>query len=293
MSLISAIKNFAANPNSIRLFIAHKVAGGKPYTWPPRVTGFDNRSLPEPKFKSNRNPNLSSALADAMFAAAAHAQERNAPAQLPSDLLAIPGMSGRRYRALINALIARAPNPRYLEVGAWAGSTLCAAVHNNACVATVIDNWSEFGGPVSHCFVNAAMYMTKSRISILNMDFRQAPFAGIGAYNIYLFDGPHSQQDHFDGLALAMPALDDEFIFIVDDWNWEGVRAGTLDAIDALGLETLATFEVDTSVAGQSPNTAGLASDNVSDWHNGYFMAVLRKTKPSRNKTVGDTGHVD
>lgn len=277
MSLASALKNFAANPGAIRLYLAQKISGGKPYSWPPRLMAQEGRHLPPPKLTSTRNPDATGPLVEALFASAAQAQEPDAPRKLPADLLSIPGMSGRRYRAFINALVARAPNPRYLEVGAWAGSTLCAAVHNNKCTATVIDNWSEFGGPVSQCFINASIYMTKSRISILNMDFRVAPFAGIGSYNIYLFDGPHSQQDHFDGLALALPALDDEFVFIVDDWNWEAVRAGTREAMDALGLKMLAAIEIETTVDGQSPNVAGFASDHASDWHNGYFMAVLRK----------------
>ena len=45
--------------------------------------------------------------------------------------------------------------------------------------------------------------------------------------NIYLYDGPHHFEDHFDGIKLVQPALEKKFILIVDDWNWDQVRNGT------------------------------------------------------------------
>src|SRR5262249_10937869 len=62
-------------------------------------------------------------------------------------VLAISGMSGRLYRMFINNLMRRLHRGRYLEIGSWAGSTLCAAINGNVVHATAIDNWSEFGGP--------------------------------------------------------------------------------------------------------------------------------------------------
>src|SRR5215475_7884523 len=60
--------------------------------------------------------------------------------------LDLEGMSGRRYRLFINTLMRLIPNPRYLEVGVWAGSTLCSAIAGNKVQALAIDNWSQFGG---------------------------------------------------------------------------------------------------------------------------------------------------
>ena len=48
--------------------------------------------------------------------------------------------------------------------------------------------------------------------------------ASLGTFNVYLFDGPHAYQDHYDGLVHAAPALTRQFILIIDDWNWEPVR---------------------------------------------------------------------
>src|SRR5271156_5203500 len=63
------------------------------------------------------------------------------------NLLEIEGMSGRKYRIFINNLVKNVRNPRYLEIGTWAGSTLCSAINGNDVTAVAIDNWSEFGGP--------------------------------------------------------------------------------------------------------------------------------------------------
>jgi hypothetical protein len=50
-------------------------------------------------------------------------------------VLKMPGMSGTKYRRFINNLMRILPHPRYLEVGAWAGSTLCSAIDGNSVTA--------------------------------------------------------------------------------------------------------------------------------------------------------------
>ena len=50
----------------------------------------------------------------------------NDESPLPSEIRDIDGMSGQKYRAFINNLVRSCPNPRYLEVGTWAGSTATA-----------------------------------------------------------------------------------------------------------------------------------------------------------------------
>lgn len=195
-----------------------------------------------------------------------------------SYVRSLRGMSGQKYRAFVNGLVGAVPDARYLEVGAWMGSTLCAAVDANAVTATVIDNWSEFGGPVAEFLKNVGgADIGRAPISILNKDFRQVRWDAIGLHNVYLFDGPHSYQDQFDGLAFAGPALDDTFVFIVDDWNWPNVRAGTLEAIKANQLKQLYAIEVRSTLNDVHPGDQGMATDENSEWHNGYFIGVLQK----------------
>ncbi len=70
----------------------------------------------------------------------------------------------------------------------------------------------------------------------MESDFRAVDFGSLGRFNVYLFDGPHTDKDQHDGVILALPALDDQFVLIVDDWNWQPVRDGTMSAIRAADL---------------------------------------------------------
>ena len=117
-----------------------------------------------------------------------------------------------------------------------------------------------------------------TRNSVIFEDFRRVDFGRIGKSKDYLFDGPHAYQDQYDGLAYAWDALTDEFVFIVDDWNWEAVRAGTMDAIRDLGLEIALQIEVRTTQDNSHPEISG----KQSEWHNGYFISVLRKNGTDR-----------
>ena len=194
----------------------------------------------------------------------------------------IEGMSGRRYRLFVNALMRLIPNPRYLEVGIWAGSTLCSAIAGNKVQAVAIDNWSQFAGPRERFLENLKQFGTGSEVTVIEDNFRALRFADYGQFNVYLYDGPHSAADQHDGLALALPALDAEFVLIVDDWNWAEVRNGTHSAIDRLKLEVVFAIEVRTTADDTHPAHCGFEA-KTTDWHNGYFIAVLRKpVEPSR-----------
>jgi hypothetical protein len=198
--------------------------------------------------------------------------EQPAPA-----FLELEGMSGRRYRLFANALIRLIPNPRYLEVGVWAGSTLCSAIAGNNVFAVAIDNWSQFGGPRERFLENLGRFKAASEVILIEGDFRTVRFADYGRFNVYLFDGPHNAADQHDGLALALPALDPEFVLIVDDWNWADVRTGTLSAIKRLALQVVFEIEVRTTADDTHPPHCGFEA-KATEWHNGYFIAVLRKS---------------
>lgn len=216
------------------------------------------------------------ALSAALDAAAREALRPEAG--LSGGIYDLQGMSGRRYRRLINELIRRAPVPRYLEVGVRAGSTLCAAIAGNGHVqAVAIDDWPQFGGPRDAFRANLARFhQPPAEIRVVESDFRKVAFADLGRFNIYLFDGPHEEADHHDGLARAMPALDDRFILVVDDWNWPAVRQGTCRAVRALGLRVLHEVEIRSTLDDTHPPHCGFDAA-ATDWHNGYWIAVLDK----------------
>ena len=196
---------------------------------------------------------------------------------LPRWILRIHGMSGRRYRIFINALIAEVPSPIYLEIGSWAGSTVCAAVaHNPEAQAICIDDWSEFGGPKDAFLSNTkrASGENGGAVSLLESDFRLVDFGSLNPKaNVFLFDGPHTEKDQADGISLALPALQNPFVLIVDDFNWIDVREGTFRALREENLEVVCSITIRTDSHGYLPES----TFEKSDWHNGYFFAVVSR----------------
>lgn len=195
--------------------------------------------------------------------------------RLQPDIFAMRGMSGRRYRIFINDLISAIHNPRYLEIGSWAGSTACSAMCQNALSIVCIDNWSEFGGPKAEFESNIAAWANdKVDFRFIESDFRAVDYTALGPpFNVYLFDGPHAYADQYEGVLIAAPALTRTYIQIVDDWNWPDVRNGTWDAFQEAGIETPFWVDIRTS----KDDTQPLLRNEHSQWHNGYFISVCRR----------------
>jgi hypothetical protein len=227
----------------------------------------DLLTMPQVSVQVSRESRAGTAVIDSL------ADAKSGLTKIPDKLFQLPGMSGRRYRIFINQLIGRLADARYLEVGCLTGSTLCSAIFgNDGVTALAIDNFSQFGGPAAHFFIHVGMAHPKAaRISFLNQDYRKVELRPFGRFNVYLFDGPHEYQDQFDAITWAAPHLDDDAVLIVDDWNWDRVRAGTLDALTATGLRVDTRIEIRTTLDESYP----AVDQQHSDWHNGYAMFVL------------------
>ena len=193
----------------------------------------------------------------------------------PADFVrAIDGMSGQKYRTFINNFVGSHANARYLEIGSWQGSTAAAALCGNSVKALCIDNWSQFRGPKSTFFANIERVRSQSPavdFRFIESDFRRVDYTSLGRFNIFLFDGPHEELDQYDGIMVALPALEKTFVLIVDDWNWLQVRLGTFRAIRNTGYSIASSIEIRTTQDNSQPPVRG----KNSDWHNGYFIAVL------------------
>ena len=208
--------------------------------------------------------------------------------KIPDWIKFMSGMSGKKYRYFINNLISLIADPRYLEIGCWAGSTACSALYGNEVKALCIDNWSEFTDPKT---INPSLNVknpkkefeinTKKVISekidfkFIESDFRKINYNEVGKFNIYVFDGPHEIKDQYDGIAIVQPSLDDIFILIIDDWNTPHIRQGTLEVINDLNIKIISKIEIMTTQNNTMPQ---LFQCQFSDWHNGYLIAVCDKT---------------
>ena len=87
--------------------------------------------------------------------------------------------------------------------------------------------------------------------------------------------GPHSQKNHYDAIHLVKSALKEEFIFIVDDWNWSEIRNGTENALRDNQIKIISKIEVFTNINNKSPR---FLNRQHSDWHNGIFIASCKKS---------------
>lgn len=190
---------------------------------------------------------------------------------LPQEIMDMEGMSGIKYRHFISALMRGLflPYPKYLEIGSWKGSTAIAACYGRGDSPICIDNWSEYGGTFDAFHANMTKWGQAYRL--FNNDFREVDYAALPACDVFFYDGSHTYQDQHDAIVLAQPALADDHVLIVDDWNWPEVRNGTMDALRDIGAEIVASIEI------RTPRNPAIGEK--TDWHNGYLIAEIRKGK--------------
>lgn len=191
--------------------------------------------------------------------------------KLSNKILTFEGMSGVKYRKLINNLIEQTPKAKYLEIGCCTGSTAFAAMYNNKMSITCIDNFSWSETCKSEFHQNTQDIVNKNiKLTVIEKDFRSVDYQNIGKHNVFMYDGPHEYQDQYDGISITQPALDDCFTLIIDDYNASRVQAATMAAIQDLNLKILTSLTIIT--------TPGPGEHNEkSDWHFGYYLAVLQK----------------
>lgn len=192
---------------------------------------------------------------------------------MPESAYDIEGMSGSSFRTFLNLVLGLVQPAKYLEIGSWKGSTAVAALWQNDCTAVCIDNWSEFGGPKSEFLQSLESFSVAGRVRTIEADFKTVDYSEIGEIDAYFYDGPHEQDDHYDGILLPQPALRDDYLLFVDDWNWRQVRLGTLRAIADSNSIIQFGIEVFTTEDGTQPSYCR----RRNEWHNGCFLAVMQK----------------
>lgn len=203
---------------------------------------------------------------------------KNGKSKISQEILDYEGYSGVMTRHFYNNLL---NNPfhndtRYLEIGTWNGSSSISAIYKNKIIDSMfVDNWSQFGGTTEK-FLEAIQTFgnTKSQYQFIENDCWKIDLKKLKKYNVYLFDGDHSELDHYKSLEYFYPVLEDVFIFIVDDWNWPNVRDGTMRAIYHLKFKVLFRHEEFMSWEDtlDMPNHIG-----KNKWWNGIGIFLLKK----------------
>jgi hypothetical protein len=191
----------------------------------------------------------------------------NEVSKITTGIIRMEGMSGVKTRHFYNNLLNK-DDARYLEIGTWKGSSVCSAMCGNKAKVVCIDNWSEFGGPKNEFLTNFNAYKGENDARFIEQDCYKVDVSTLPKFNMYMYDGDHTKDSHYKALVHYYECLDDIFIFIVDDWNWEDVRTGTQESLKQLQLSVLYEKEIFTPRVGM-PDT----------WWNGIYVAILQKNK--------------
>jgi hypothetical protein len=182
-------------------------------------------------------------------------------------------MTGTKTRHFYNNLL-NTPDARYLEIGTWKGSSVCSAMYGNKANVLCIDNWSEFGGPKDEFLNSFSKFKGENNASFIEADCFRLDISKFPKFNIYLYDGNHTAISHFLALDHYYDCLDDIFIFMVDDWNWEAVRNGTKQSINHLNLKIL--YEKEIRLTNDDSHTPPEIA--AKTWWNGLYVCILQKT---------------
>lgn len=190
--------------------------------------------------------------------------------KISQEIKDLEGMTGEKTRHFYNNLL-NMPDVRYLEIGVWKGSSCCAAMFGNACMIDLIDDFSGFGSPVDEFRENLSKYTGRNAIRVHQEDCFKFDISKFDRkFNIYLFDGDHSHESQRKGLEYYLPAMEDEFIFIIDDWNFEQAREGTFKAVEDNKLNVRHFREIRTS----KDNSF---NGDAKGWWNGIAVFIFKK----------------
>ena len=181
--------------------------------------------------------------------------------KLTPGILLMEGMSSEWNRHLLNNILDRS-GINYLEVGVWHGSTFISALYGNKVNAYAVDNWSEFNdGDSKYSFHKNCCDFGVSGFTFFEMDAFTVDLTKINnKINVFFYDGDHNYEQTRKALTYFLPVLDNEFLFIADDYTWDGVFKGVRDGIKYCNLNIKQMWEL-----------------KEKDWWNGLGIFILKK----------------
>lgn len=197
----------------------------------------------------------------------------NLTSKLPIEVSQAPGLSNQKVRHLLNNLCS-IPNARYLNVGLFTGSSFWSAIFHNDVKATGIDFWRN--NVAAKCdeinfWKNLGNILSFEKndvnreVHIINQDCFTVDLKE--KYNVYFYDADHTFDGQYNALKYYDRFLDDNFIFIVDDFDDTIVKAGTEKALQ--DYEILYRWEGKGQFGDWRPNS--------EHWWNGILVCILQK----------------
>jgi predicted O-methyltransferase YrrM len=189
----------------------------------------------------------------------------------------ISGLSCHRVRHLLNSICSN-QEIKYLEVGAYLGSTFCAAIQNNTLEAYAVDNWkitdiqpAENNVKIEQSSyeefkLNVKKYKGNSKIRVINADVKNlVPKDFHSKVNFVFYDGDHNYQEQLEALEVIKDLVEDTFIVILDDANFEGVVESADEFIYKNHYKILFERKFLNSI------------EDDKMWWNGLYILILQK----------------
>lgn len=191
--------------------------------------------------------------------------------KLTEENFNVPGLVSLWGRHLYNNI--GSMSTRLLEIGSHLGCSFTSAMSNNNLLsATAIDNFASDLVEERQCMPlfleNVEKHLpATTAFNFIHSDAFEADMDKIpNGIDMYTYDGTHDVISQRKAVFFYLDKMADEFVFIVDDADWEDVQVGT-----RLGL---AEAKVEVIKEWYLPSKG--SHDNLSFW-NGYFIFLLKK----------------
>ena len=151
------------------------------------------------------------------------------------------------------------------------GCSLCSTIHGNEEIIKniiAIDDFSEFGGREDIFQKTIQTCTTYHNIHFIKGDAfkKDIKLNDDNKINLYFYDGPHEEIDHYNAIIHFNHMFSDLFILVVDDWNFHSVRKGTERAFQQLNYNIIYKQVLPARYNG-----------DTMQWWNGFFVAVVFK----------------
>lgn len=190
---------------------------------------------------------------------------------LTDSELSIRGFSTATMRHLFNNLCS-IKKGNYLEIGLYCGATFCSSFNKDT-ISVGIENFSQdFGINTVELELkgNMSKFLPNAKaVKIIDADcFSENAVDHKHKFDIYFFDGEHSEESQAKSLPHFIDKMNDTFAYIVDDTNWSQVSAGTKRGIQSLGDAIEIVYEW---------NLVGSKMNDDPIWHNGVKIFLINK----------------
>jgi len=193
----------------------------------------------------------------------------NLHSKLEKEVLSVGGFTSHKIRHFMNNMC-NFDDVRYLEIGVHLGATLFSASYKNKGIFVGIDNftWCNQDDPKARFEENRKKLAEYCPIIFIEGDCWDTDVISCvpDGINVYFYDGAHDYQSQYKALIGYAHKMADEFVYIVDDWDWNNPKKGTFDSFIDAKVKVTTQIELCSPKEGDGTN-----------WWNGIGIFILQK----------------